>query len=57
MGINSRVVKIPFFVLYLLLTLLTSFNLIRVILSQKILKFINPFTYNFINYAINFRIT
>ena len=35
MGINSRIAKIPFFILYLILAGLTSFNWIRVILFQK----------------------
>jgi len=34
MGINSTIAKIPFFVLYLILAVLTSFNWIRVILFQ-----------------------
>jgi hypothetical protein len=35
MGINSRVSKIPFFLLYLIVASLTLFNWIRVILFQK----------------------
>ena len=35
MGINSKIAKIPFIVLYLMLALLTSFNWIKVILFQK----------------------
>lgn len=35
MGINSRIAKIPFFILYLTLVALTSFNWIRVILLQR----------------------
>ena len=35
MGINARIAKIPFFILYLMLAGLTSFNWIRVILFQK----------------------
>ena len=35
MGINSRIAKIPFFILYLTLAAFTSFNWIRVILFQK----------------------
>ncbi len=35
MGINSKVAKIPFFILYLITALLTSYNWIRVILFQK----------------------
>lgn len=38
MGINSKIAKIPFFILYLLLASLTSFNWIRVILFQKDLE-------------------
>ena len=35
MGINAKIAKIPFFILYLILVGLTSFNWIRVILFQK----------------------
>jgi hypothetical protein len=35
MGINAKIAKIPFFILYLILAGLTSFNWIRVILFQK----------------------
>lgn len=35
MGINSKIARIPFFVLYLILSFLISFNWIRVILFQK----------------------
>ncbi len=35
MGINSRIAKIPFSVLYIILAILTSFNWIRVILFQN----------------------
>jgi len=35
MGINSKIAKIPFFVLYIILAILTSFNCIRVILFQS----------------------
>jgi hypothetical protein len=35
MGINSKIAKIPFFVLYLILAGFTSYNWIRVILFQK----------------------
>jgi len=35
MGINAKIVKIPFSVLYLILATFTSFNWIRVILFQK----------------------
>ena len=35
MGINSKIAKIPFWVLYLIMTVVTSFNWIRVILFQK----------------------
>ena len=35
MGINTKIAKIPFFVLYLILVALTSFNWIRVILFQR----------------------
>lgn len=35
MGINARIAKIPFFILYLILAGLTSFNWIKIILFQK----------------------
>lgn len=35
MGINSKIAKIPFFVIYLILAFLASFNWIKVILFQK----------------------
>lgn len=35
MGINAKIAKIPFFVLYLILAAFTSYNWIRVILFQK----------------------
>lgn len=35
MGINSKIAKIPFFVLYLISAVITSYNWIRVILFQK----------------------
>ncbi len=35
MGINARIAKIPFIILYLILAGFTSFNWIRVILFQK----------------------
>jgi len=35
MGINAKIAKIPFFVLYLILAAFTSFNWIRVILFQR----------------------
>lgn len=35
MQINSKIAKIPFFILYLILVALTCFNWIRVILFQK----------------------
>jgi len=35
MGINTKVAKIPFFVLYLILVCITSFNWIKVIFFQK----------------------
>jgi len=34
-GINSKIAKIPFYVLYLILAVFTSFNWIRVILFQR----------------------
>ena len=35
MGINSKIAKIPFLVLYIILAILASYNWIRVILFQK----------------------
>lgn len=35
MGVNSKVAKVPFFILYLILAVLVAFNWIRVILFQK----------------------
>jgi hypothetical protein len=35
MGINSKVAKIPFFILYLILAVFISYNWIRVILFQR----------------------
>lgn len=35
MGINSKIARIPFIILYLILAAFTSFNWIRVILFQK----------------------
>ena len=35
MGINSKIARIPFIVLYLILTAITSFNWVRVILFQN----------------------
>jgi len=35
MGINSRIAKIPFFILYIILLVFVSFNWIRVILFQN----------------------
>lgn len=35
MGINSKIAKIPFFILYLILAVFTSYNWIRVILFQR----------------------
>ena len=35
MGINSKIAKIPFWILYIILAVLISFNWIRVILFQK----------------------
>lgn len=35
MGVNTKLAKVPFFALYLIVTGLTSFNWLRVILFQK----------------------
>ena len=48
MGINSRIAKIPYLALYLILAFLTSFNWIRVILFQKsfeVYKSLQPWDY------------
>ena len=56
MGINSKIAKIPFFVLYLMLAVFTSYNWIRVILFQKNFEvFLNeqPWDYYLSNFASN----
>ncbi|MDD4938403.1 MAG: hypothetical protein PHX34_05380 [Candidatus Shapirobacteria bacterium] len=48
MGINSKIAKIPFWVLYLVLAALTSFNWIRVILFQtdfEAFRYTQPWDY------------
>ena len=56
MGINSKVAKIPFFVLYLPLAVLTSINWIRVILFQKnfeVFRTDQPWDYYLSNFFSN----
>jgi len=56
MGINSKVAKIPFFVLYIILALLTSYNWIRVILFQQnfeIFRTEQPWDYYLSNFFVN----
>lgn len=56
MGINSKIAKVPFFVLYLILIFLTSYNWIRVILFQKNFEIFlteQPWDYYLSNLASN----
>lgn len=56
MGINSKVAKIPFFILYLILAISTSYNWIRVILFQKdfeIFRTTQPWDYYLANIFTN----
>lgn len=61
MNINSKIAKIPFFVFYLILVLLTSYNWFRVILFQKNFEAFRteqPWDYHFSNFFVNhFNIT
>jgi hypothetical protein len=56
MGINSKIAKIPFFVLYFILTAFTSFNCIRVILFQRdyeVFRTLQPWDYYLSNLFAN----
>jgi hypothetical protein len=56
MGINSKISKIPFFILYIILAALTSFNWIRVILFQKnfeVFRTEQPWDYYLSNFFVN----
>lgn len=56
MNINSKVSKIPFFVLYLILALITAYNWFRVILFQKdfeIFRTEQPWDYYLSNFFVN----
>jgi hypothetical protein len=56
MGINAKIAKIPFFVLYLILVAFTSYNWIRVILFQKDFEVFlteQPWDYYLSNFASN----
>lgn len=56
MGINTKVAKIPFSVLYLILAGLTSFNWIKVILFQKdfeVFRTEQPWDYYLSNFFVN----
>ncbi len=56
MGINKIVAKIPFFVLYVVLVIITSFNWIRVILFQRnfeVFRTEQPWDYYLSNFFIN----
>lgn len=56
MGINSKIAKIPFLVLYLILVVLVSYNWIRVILFQKNFEVFlteQPWDYYLSNFASN----
>lgn len=61
MGINTKIAKIPFIVLYLILAGFTSFNWIRVILFQKdfeVFRTTQPWDYYLSNFfSTNFGIT
>ncbi len=56
MGINSKIARIPFFVLYLILIVITSYNWFRVILFQKnfeVFKTEQPWDYHLSNFFVN----
>lgn len=56
MGINSKIAKIPFFILYLLLVSFTSYNWIRVILFQRNYKVFltkQPWDYYLSSFFVN----
>lgn len=56
MGINSKIAKIPFFVLYLVLVTFTSYNWIKVILFQKnfeVFRTEQPWDYYLSNFFSN----
>lgn len=56
MGINSKVAKIPFSILYLILAALTSYNWIRVILFQRdfeVFRTEQPWDYYLSNFFVN----
>jgi len=56
MGINAKIAKIPFFVLYLILAVFTSFNWIRVILFQgnfEAFRTTQPWDYYLSNFFSN----
>jgi len=61
MNINSKIAKIPFFVLYLIMAVLVSYNWIRVILFQKNFEAFRteqPWDYHLSNFFVsNFGIT
>ena len=56
MGINAKIAKIPFFILYLILAGLTSFNWFRVILFQRnfeVFRADQPWDYYLSNFFSN----
>lgn len=56
MGINAKIAKIPFFVLYLILAVMISYNWLRVILFQKnfeVFKTEQPWDYYLSNFFVN----
>ena len=56
MGINSRVARIPFFILYLILAVPTSYNWVRVILFQQnfeIFRSSQPWDYYLSSFFVN----
>jgi hypothetical protein len=56
MNINSKIARIPFFVLYLIMAILVSYNWIRVILFQKDFQAFRteqPWDYHLSNFFVN----
>jgi len=56
MGINTKIARIPYFVLYLILATLTSYNWVRVILYQKnfeVFQTEQPWDYHLSNFFVN----
>lgn len=56
MGINAKIAKIPFFVLYLILAVMISYNWLKVILFQKnfeVFKTEQPWDYYLSSFFVN----